>query len=62
MLFTKELLTGWWANMAKRKIREPSKKDLERVAKIVVDFEQAIQKERRKRVTLRERLRGMFTP
>lgn len=48
--------------MAKRKIREPSKKDLERVAKIVVDFEQAIQKERRKRVTLRERLRGMFTP
>jgi len=47
--------------MAKRKIREPSRKDLELVAKIVVDFEQAIQKERRKRATVRDRLRGLFT-
>jgi hypothetical protein len=42
------------------KIREPSRKDLELVAKIVVDFEQAIQRERRRRVTFRDRLGGLF--
>ena len=47
--------------MAKRKIREPSRKDLELVAKIVVDFEQAVQKERRKRISARDRLMGLFT-